>query len=924
LAGAPLTGHDAGVPSAPPPETARTPAGPAPAPTGAERDRLAAADRREARWRHWGPYLSERAWGTVREDYSPDGEAWTSFPFEQAHARAYRWNEDGMAGICDLEQHLCLGLALWNGRDPILKERAYGLTGAQGNHGEDVKDCWWYLDATPSSSWLRWRYHYPQAAFPYDDLRTTNAARSRLDPEYELLDTGVFDEDRYWVVDVTWAKAGPDDLCWRIQVTNKGLDTAEIDVLPTAWFRNTWSWGGDTPRPSAVAEPGPEGQARILLTTTAGERFRLTAQGSPPGASRAGGRSSGPEALFCDNETDLSGLWGVPGPAYPKDGIGRHVIAGEASVNPAATGTKAALRHHLVVEPGGTAEIRLRFATVPAASAGPTDDFDAVLAAREVEADAFHDALAPADAGADERLVLRQAAAGMLWSKQFYHYDLERWLDGDPGQPAPPPQRRQGRNAEWPHLSNHDVISMPDPWEYPWYAAWDLAFHCVALAHLDAEFAKRQLILLGREWYMHPNGQLPAYEWNLSDVNPPVQAWAALRVADIDHRRRLRDDPDATVDHAFLERVFHKLMLNFTWWVNRKDLAGNNVFEGGFLGLDNIGLFDRSKPLPVAGYLEQSDGTAWMAMFSLNMLDIALRLAHVDPVYEDVATKFFEHFTYVARAMEDQGLWDEADGFFYDVMALDDGQRLPVRVCSMVGVVAVFAVTTLRHATLTALPDFAARFRWFVDHKPADACHVGPVNEAGSVLLSVIEPEKLRRVLGHCLDPAELLSDHGLRSLSARQREAYSLTVEGVEVGSIDYEPAESTNYLFGGNSNWRGPVWFPLNHLFVEALRTHASYEGDGFRVEHPVGSGHQAALTEVADDLSRRLVSIFLPDAAGRRPVSGRYGRLDTDPAWSGQMWFHEYFHGDTGAGLGASHQTGWTGLVVDLIAGRADRSG
>ncbi|HLI01164.1 MAG TPA: hypothetical protein VKV06_10285 [Acidimicrobiales bacterium] len=869
----------------------------------AEQARLEEADHKGVPWRRWGPYLSERAWGTVREDYSADGDAWSYFPFEQAGSRAYRWSEDGMGGICDLEQLVCMGLALWNGKDPILKERAYGLTNQQGNHGEDAKDYWWYLDATPSSSYLVWRYHYPQGRFPYEDLRQVNASRNRLQPEYELVDTGIFDDNRYWIVTVRWAKADPEDICWSIDVENAGPDPATIDVLPTVWFRNRWGWGPPAERPSLSVLDG----RNIAADEATLGRFYLTTQGDN-------------DLLFCDNDTNLQKLYGVAGPPWPKDGIADHVLTGSATVNPARTGTKAATRHHLTVAPGQHAQIRLRW------SRRADDDletqFDSVMSARAGEADEYWASLTPSDATPDEALVMRQAGAGMLWSKQYFHYDVTRWLTGDPGQPTPPPQRQTGRNAGWTHLDNRDVISMPDPWEYPWYASWDLAFHCVALAHLDPAFAKRQLILLGREWYMHPNGQLPAYEWNFSDVNPPVQAWAALRVAEIDQAARAARGADATPDYEFLERVFHKLLLNFTWWINRKDAAGNNVFEGGFLGLDNIGLFDRSKPLPVAGRLEQSDGTAWMAMFSLNMLELALVLARQDRVYEDLATKFAEHFTYIAEAMSSQGLWDEEDGYFYDVLTYDDGGRQPIKVRSMVGVVALFAVTVLEADDFSALPDFARRLAWFTDNKPVYGRHIELLNPPGQAdrrLLSVADTTKLTRVLTHCLDPGELLSDHGLRSLSARLRNnPYTLEIGGVTAG-IDYEPAESTNFLFGGNSNWRGPVWFPLNYLMIQCLDRYSRYFGDSITVELPTGSGRRATLAEVADDLARRLVSLFLRDEHGRRPVFGDAERFQTDPAWRDQLWFHEYFDGDTGKGLGASHQTGWTGLVLDLIAER-----
>jgi hypothetical protein len=888
-----------------------------------EQERLAQANRGDLPWRRWGPYLSERAWGTVREDYSADGDAWSYFPFEHAGSRAFRWSEDGMGGICDQEQQLCLAVALWNGKDPVLKERPYGLTGPQGNHGEDVKDYWWYLDATPTSSWLQWRYHYPQQAFPYADLLETNRARTRLEPEYELVDTGVFAEDRYWVVTATWAKGGPEDLVWRLEIRNAGPDEATIDVVPTIWFRNDWSWDAGVEAPALhLHDP-----TTIAVDHPSIGHWLLTGAASPAGS---GGHQQSPEPLFCDNVTNTRKLYGVEGPLFPKDGIADHIISGAPTVNPAHTGSKAALHYHLTVAAGQTAELRLRFwrvgegaRPVPSAAEGDLDfGWRRVLAERQSEADHFYAALTPSGATAEEAQVLRQAAAGMLWSKQFFHYEVERWLSGDPTQPPPPPGRGAIRNGDWTHLNNVDVLSMPDPWEYPWFAAWDLAFHTVALAHLDVEFAKRQLILLGREWYMHPNGQLPAYEWNFSDVNPPVHAWAALRVFKIDRDARAARGEDATPDYAFLERIFHKLMLNFTWWVNRKDQLGNNVFEGGFLGLDNIGLFDRSKPLPVPGRLEQSDGTAWMAMYSLNLLEMALALAAHDPVYEDVATKFFEHFTYIASAMESQGLWDDDDGFFYDVIQFEDGGQIPVRVRSMVGVVALFAVTVLDPAVIARLPSFARRMEWFCENKPEYACHVAHMVVPGvgdRQLLSIVNRDRLVRVLARVLDPGELLSDHGIRSLSQELRDhPFSLDLGGM-TSILDYEPAESTNFLFGGNSNWRGPVWFPLNYLLIEALDRYHSYFGDTFTVEHPTGSGVARDLRSVADDLARRLVSLFLTGPDSRRPVFGNYALFQQDPAWRDQLWFHEYFHGDTGAGLGASHQTGWTGLVLDLIADR-----
>jgi hypothetical protein len=850
-----------------------------------ERERLQDA----APWRRWGPYLSERAWGTVREDYSATGEAWDFFPHDHARSRAYRWNEDGLGGICDEQQILCFALAFWNGRDPILKERIFGLTGPEGNHGEDAKEYWWYLDSTPTHSFMRWRYMYPQAEFPYARLVAENRARGKDQPEFELVDTGVFDEGRYWEITAEYAKASPEDIRVRIHVRNAGPEAATIDVLPTLWFRNTWSWsrGG---KPSVRLEDG----AIVAEHPQLGRRT-LSAAGSPA-------------ALFCENETNAPRLFGVDAATpYPKDGIGDHVVHGAATVNPGLTGTKAAFRYRLELGAGESATLELRLAE----DGGLGGDLDAVFTARMREAGEFYAELTPAGASTDEALVLRQALAGMLWSKQFFHYDVRTWLDGDPAGPPPPDGRRHGRNHDWLHLNNMDVISMPDPWEYPWYAAWDLAFHCVALAHVDPAFAKEQLVLLCREWYMHPNGQLPAYEWAFGDVNPPVHAWAALRVYEI------AGDEDV----EFLERIFHKLLLNFTWWVNRKDAAGNNLFEGGFLGLDNIGPFDRSA-LPVDGRLEQSDGTAWMAMYCQNLLELALLLAQHDPTYEDLATKFFEHFALIASALNEMGLWNEDDGFYYDVLHAGNGAVVPLRARSAVGLLPLAAVTTLGPGTLARLPEFASRVAWFTKHRPearAVVQHMESEEHAGWRMLSIVDDERLRRILGAMLDPEEFLSDHGLRALS-RFHAANPLQVSVDRVSAtLDYEPAESTSGLFGGNSNWRGPIWFPINYLLVETLRVYHRYLGDAFTVECPTASGRYLTLAGVADELSRRLVGIFLEREDGTRPVFGGYELFQRDPAWHGLIPFHEYFHGDTGAGLGASHQTGWTGLVADLIVRR-----
>jgi hypothetical protein len=856
----------------------------------AEHERLAEVPRDRAPWRHWGPYLSERAWGTVREDYSADGTAWEYFPHDHARSRAYRWNEDGLAGVCDDRQTLCFALALWNGRDPILKERIFGLTGNEGNHGEDPKEYWWYLDSTPTHSWMRWRYMYPQDEFPYDRLVAENRARGRGDPEFELIDTGVFDGSRYHEITVDYAKAAPEDLLIRVSVRNAGPQAATLELLPTLWFRNTWSWGLDPQRPSIALADG----ALVAQHAELGRRV-LAGSGSP-------------QALFCENESNAERLWGVAGATpFPKDGIGDHVIHAAATVNPAQTGTKAAFRYRLEVPAGQTVVIDLRLSEDGGLSPAR---FEAVMRDREREADEFYGALTPGDATADEALILRQALGGMLWSKQFYHYDLQRWLSGDPAGPPPPPSRESGRNHDWKGLNNRDVISMPDKWEYPWYAAWDLAFHCVALAHVDPEFAKSQLILLCREWYMHPNGQLPAYEWAFGDVNPPVHAWAALRIFEI------ADD----ADYDFLERVFHKLLLNFTWWVNRKDSEDNNLFEGGFLGLDNIGPFDRSA-LPVRGTLEQSDGTAWMAMYCQNLLEFALTLTEHDGSYEDVATKFFEHFALIASAMNDHGLWNEEDGFYYDVLNVD-GTRMPLRARSVVGLLPLAAVTTIGPRTMARLPDFMARMDWFIANRPEGrevVQHIQSPSHAGWRMLSIVDEDRLRRMLGAMLDPQEFLSDHGLRALSRHHLE-HPLTValDGV-TATLDYEPGESTSRLFGGNSNWRGPVWFPINYLLVEVMRTYHRFFGDGFEVECPTGSGRMLSLAAVADELADRLIAIFRRRDDGSRPVFGGYR---FDDSWGDLIPFHEYFHGDTGAGLGASHQTGWTGLVADLLIRRGRR--
>jgi hypothetical protein len=879
-----------------------------------EVQRLDEARERTAHWKRWGPYLSERQWGTVREDYSRDGSAWEYLPHEHARSRAYRWGEDGIAGISDNHQRLCFAWAFWNGRDPILKERLFGLSGPQGNHGEDVKECYFYLDSTPTHSYMKYLYKYPQAAFPYQDLLEENRRRGRAAPEYELLDTGVFEGDRYWDILIEYAKAGVNDILIRVTATNRGPEAAVLDLLPTLWFRNTWSWDRAAPRPALSAW-----ERAVVIEAdhdALGMRW-LVAEGSP-------------ELLFTENDTNFERLWGAPnGSPYVKDGIDDHVVRGvPGRVNPARTGTKAALHYRVPLGPGESRAIKLRLANAPPLGNQLGADFDALFARRLSEADQFYATVVPDGLSDDCKLVLRQALGGLLWSKQFYHYDVRRWLEGDSTQPPPPPERRRGRNHEWTHLYNSDVISMPDKWEYPWYAAWDLAFHCLPLALVDPDFAKEQLVLLLREWYMHPNGQLPAYEWSFSDVNPPVHAWAAWRVYKIDKRLRGR------ADRIFLERVFHKLLLNFTWWVNRKDTEGLNIFQGGFLGLDNIGVFDRSAPLPTGGYIEQSDGTSWMGMYCLNMLAMALELAHEDPAYEDVASKFFEHFVYIARATHNRGgegvsLWNEADGFFHDVLHLPDGRLQPLTVRSMVGLIPLFAVETIEPEMLRKLPAFARRMQWFIDNRPEFAEHVEMVEAPGRGtrrLLSIVTREQLPRVLRFMLDEQEFLSDHGIRSLSRVHRACpYVLEVDGVQ-SRVTYEPAESTSGVFGGNSNWRGPVWFPVNHLIIESLQKFDYFYGDALKVECPTGSDRMMTLWDVSLDLSRRLAGLFIKDSAGRRPAHGLVARFQADPHWRELVLFYEYFHGDTGAGLGASHQTGWTGLVAKLIEqyGRRDEGG
>jgi hypothetical protein len=852
-------------------------------------------------WRRWGPYLSERAWGTVREDYSSYGTAWEFLSHDHARSKAYRWNEDGLAGISDRHQKICFAVALWNGRDPILKERLFGLTGNEGNHAEDVKECYYYLDSTPTHSYMKYLYKYPQAVFPYEQLINENRSRGRASREFELTDTGVFEESRYFDVFVEYAKASAEDLLIRINVANRGPESAEIHVLPTVWFRNTWSWGTAAPRPSLRRECSNS----IELDEPGYGRRLLAMEGAP-------------ELLFTENETNTQRLYGYEsGTHYAKDAFNDYVVHGATgAVNPEHTGTKAAGYYRLTIPAGETVTLRLRLSDAANADRA-FDDFDGLFAQRQQEADEFYATVIPPALSEDARRVMRQSFGGLLWSKQYYHYEVNRWLEGDPAGPPPPGERKYGRNHEWGHLYNADVISMPDKWEYPWYAAWDLAFHTVPLALVDSEFAKDQLMLMVREWYMHPNGQLPAYEWAFGDVNPPVHAWAALRVYKIEKKRR------GVGDRKFLQRIFHKLLLNFTWWVNRKDAEGRNVFQGGFLGLDNIGVFDRSAPLPTGGHLEQADGTGWMAMYSLNLLAIALELAKEDPAYEDVASKFWEHFLHIANAMnqmggEGTGLWHNEDGFFYDVLRAG-GDSTPLQIRSMVGLIPLYAVETLEPKLMNRLPGFKRRMEWFIENRPDLTANVASMNTPGKGerrLLSIVDADQLRRVLKVMLDENEFLSPYGIRALSQAHRDQpYVLGVNGANY-TVRYDPAESSTGVFGGNSNWRGPIWFPVNYLLIESLQKFHHYLGDDFKVECPTGSGQYLTLWDVAAEISRRLTRIFLRNEEGFRPVYGPGGAYQTDPHWRDLVLFYEYFHGDDGSGLGASHQTGWTGLVGKLL--------
>jgi hypothetical protein len=867
-----------------------------------EQKRLNEAREKGIPWKKWGPYLSERQWGTVREDYSKDGNAWDYFSHEQSRSRAYRWGEDGIAGYCDDKQQLCFSLALWNERDPILKERLFGLTNSEGNHGEDVKEYYFYVDSTPTHSYMKYLYKYPQAEFPYRQLVETNRSRSRKELEYELLDTGVFDEDRYFDVFVEYAKASPEDTLIRITVHNRGPETARLRVLPTLLFRNNWSWADPEPKPSLrrTAPDTIHAQHHEL-----GEYWIACDQS--------------PELLFTENESNTQLLWNEkPETPYVKDGFHRYVVNGQqTAVHPEGIGTKAAAHYRLEIPAGGSHTVRLRISSLP--SPAPFQDFDATVAERLADADEFYQRITPPTLNEDQRRVHRQALSGMLWTKQFYHFDLEQWLTEHKSHPMLDANPGSVRNSEWFHMLNADIISMPDKWEYPWYAAWDLAFHTVALALVDFDFAKDQLLLMLRNLYFHPNGQIPAYEWNFSDVNPPVHAWATLYLFRME--RVL-----GRGDIRFLEKSFQGLMLNFNWWVNRKDPSGRNVFAGGFLGLDNIGVFDRSAQLPTGGSLEQADGTAWMAFYCQCMLEMSLILAEHDPMYEEIAFKFVQHFMWISYAMDRMGvnhdeMWDEEDGFFYDLLRLPGGEATRLKVRSLVGLLPLCAATTFDADVMDRFPKLREMIHLFRRRHPELVAHVAPTDEGfigykGRRMLSILSKSKLERVLRYLLDENEFLSPYGIRSLSKfHERSPFSFWV-GHEEYKVNYLPAESDNGMFGGNSNWRGPIWMPVNSLIVRALLNQYHFYGDGFKVECPTGSGNLMTLFEVAQELTRRLSCLFLREENGKRPVYGGAAKFQDDPHWRDYILFYEYFHGDNGAGLGASHQTGWSGLIAPLL--------
>jgi hypothetical protein len=852
----------------------------------------------------WGPYLTDRQWGTVREDYSPFGNAWEYVSHDMARSKAYRWGEEGIAGISDDQQLLCFAPAFWNQKDPIIKERYFGLTGNEGNHGEDVKELYYYLDSTPNHSYMKMLYKYPQQAFPYEWLINENRKRSKHEPEFELIDTGIFDDDQYFDIFVEYAKADVEDILIRITVHNRGKEDAILHVLPTLWFRNTWAWGYDDYQPQLMSSNNGD----IIVHHKNMDSYMLHLQ-----------KKTG--LLFCNNETNHERLYGVPNNSpYVKDGIHEFLVHGnEKAVNTNAQGTKVAAHYEVKIQAGSFDVINLRLEAKN--NMAPFNDFDPLFETRKEEADEFYTSLQKDIKFSDEKQVQRQAFAGMLWSKQFFYYDVDQWLKGDPAQPTPPEERMNGRNYEWAHLNNADIISMPDKWEYPWYAAWDLAFHCIPLALVDPEFAKKQLLLLTKEWYMHPNGQFPAYEWAFGDVNPPVHAWATWRVYKIDEKKNGKGDI------RFLESCFHKLLLNFTWWVNRKDAQGNNIFQGGFLGLDNIGVFDRSAPLPTGGYIEQADGTSWMAMYSLNLMRISLELALYNPVYQDMATKFFEHFLYIAGAMANmglkhEGLWDEEDQFFYDVLQLPNGTKSRLKVRSMVGLIPLFAVEVLDHNLLEKNPEFAQRLKWFLDYRPDLASLVSrwqETNKGEKHLLSLLRGHRMKKILQRMLDESEFLSPYGIRALSKfHDQYPFEVQVNGNKF-SVEYTPGESTSGLFGGNSNWRGPIWMPVNFLIIESLQRFHHYYGDDFKVECPTGSGKYLTLLEISDEISRRLSNLFLSDDQGIRPVFGHQQKMQSDPHFKNYILFYEYFHGDNGRGVGASHQTGWTGLIAKLLQPR-----
>lgn len=862
-----------------------------------EEKRIAEANSGEVAWRLFGPYLSERQWGTVREDYSPDGKAWSYFPHDHARSRAYRWGEDGLAGISDDKQQLCFAIALWNGQDSILKERLFGLTNSEGNHGEDVKEYYFYLDNTPVHSYMKYLYKYPQQAFPYDELVENNRKRSRLDPEYELLDSAIFDEGRYFDIFVEYAKNSFDDLLIQITVENRAMEEAPLHLLPTLWFRNTWEENGL--RPTLQKEKNHQ----IKATHPALGTYWLYSDKTS-------------QLLFTDNETDTKRIFGIANSSpYLKDGFHKFLIQGDTSaVNPEACGTKAAVYHALQIGAQKKVTLRLRLASSSTLKDPLGDCFTEILSARKSEADAFYKRVTPFPIPDEMRSIQRQAFAGLLWNKQLYHYNVEKWLQGDVGQPPPPPSRKQGRNHKWGNLDGYEIFSMPDKWEYPWFAAWDLAFHTLTLALIDPHFAKNQLLLLTKEWYMHPNGQLPAYEWAFGDVNPPVHAWAALRIYQIENKIYGRKD------RPFLEKIFQKLLLNFTWWVNRKDAKERNIFEGGFLGLDNISAFNRDQVHALGATLEQVDGTAWMGMFCLNLWQIALELASEDLVYQDMATKFFEHFVGIADAMNHhggnfEGLWDEEKGFYYSLLQLKEGKTIKVDDDTLVGIIPLFAIASAPSEFIHLFPEFQKRFDWFKTNRSLLLDQILEEKDE-QIMLSLVSPEKLKKILQKVLDENAFLSPHGIRSVSKDlAKNPFKLTLHGKEF-LLDYEPAESTTPLFGGNSNWRGPIWFPPNYLLIESLQKFHHFLGDEFKLEYPSGSNHYCSLWDIATDLSFRLMKIFLKDEKGRRPVYGNIEKFQQDPHWKDYILFHEYFHGDSGAGLGASSQTGWTALVAKLI--------